>query len=93
MTDPYENASFSFISMPITDEVSSYLSIQRRQIMYLGKFMYDVEHIQLSRPHHILHCNGPDGIKRPFVVPWYYYQSICIFSSNFAYNAYTEVIV
>jgi hypothetical protein len=35
--------------MPITDEVSSYLSIQRRQIMYLGKFMYDVEHIQLSR--------------------------------------------
>lgn len=33
MTDPYDNASFSFISMPITDEISLYFSTRRRQIM------------------------------------------------------------
>lgn len=33
MTDPYDNASFSFISMPITDEISLYFSTRRHQII------------------------------------------------------------
>ncbi|RHZ48758.1 uncharacterized protein CDV56_106004 [Aspergillus thermomutatus] len=33
MTDPYDNASLSFITIPISDEVALYFSDQRRRVM------------------------------------------------------------
>ncbi|KAL2812031.1 hypothetical protein BDW59DRAFT_167902 [Aspergillus cavernicola] len=33
MTDPYDNASLSFITIPISDEIALSFSVQRRQVM------------------------------------------------------------